>query len=631
MAGELITWFDDIDKQLLLLLNYDGGYAQDCCWQLFSSPLIWLLPAIPFLFHVFRCHRWAEAVAIVLALACTVALCDQISSSIIKPFVARLRPSHCPELQGLLHFVNGYRGGLYGFVSSHAANSFGAATFVSLVVRRRRVAQWLFLLALCVSYSRIYLGVHYPGDILAGAMLGVAVGLATYTALCLAYAIIYKRTFRYALTALTLCILYPYQAQADNATDSTTCHFTADSVSFHGRQRPTLLADTTAFDSRQICFGRKLDKWSSTRLYQMTSVSVPLIVGGLVVKGEDTHFRSLRNDYLPLFHRHVDDYTQYAPAAILLGMKLAGVEGRSSWGRMLVSDAFAAALMGGVVTTLKLTTQVERPDGSNNHSFPSGHTATAFMTATMLTKEYGHKSPWIGIGAYATASATGLMRMANNKHWLSDVLTGAGIGILSTELGYYLGDLIFKDKGLHPTDTFYPFERLSKPSFFSLYVGVNIPLSKYDIDEQNTFRTSSGSSAGLEGAYFFNPYVGVGGRFTVSNTSLIVNKTQAEDNTFDAVSLCAGGYFSYPLSERWLVGSKLIGGYVHYPKLDIAQQTIAARSGVCFGSGLSVTFKAKDFYGIRFFLDYNLQPSHTRSCREWMNTLTCGAAFAVHF
>lgn len=134
-----------------------------------------------------------------------------------------------------------------------------------------------------------------------------------------------------------------------------------------------------------------------------------------------------RNDYLPRFHHHADDYLQYAPGAIMLGMKTFGIEGRSSWTRMLVSDAFSALLMGSVVNTLKQTTHVVRPDGSNDHSFLSGHTATAFMTATMLTKEYGHISPWISIGAYTVASSTGLMRMANNKHWLSDVLTGAGI------------------------------------------------------------------------------------------------------------------------------------------------------------------------------------------------------------
>lgn len=89
-------------------------------------------------------------------------------------------------------------------------------------------------------------------------------------------------------------------------------------------------------------------------------------------------------------------------------------------------------------------------------------------TSTMLTKEYRHKSPWAGIGAYAVAATTGLMRMANNKHWLSDVLTGAGIGILSTELGYCLADLIFKEKDIRRFTDNEAFERWDKPSFFGL-------------------------------------------------------------------------------------------------------------------------------------------------------------------
>ena len=378
-------------------------------------------------------------------------------------------------------------------------------------------------------------------------------------------------------------------------------------------------------------FSRRLDKFSSSRFYQMTYIGVPLIVGGLIVKREDDHFRGLRNEYLPRFNRHLDDYMQYAPAAVMLGMKVAGVQSRSSWGRMLVSDAFSALLMGGVVNTLTQTTNVERPDGSNKHSFPSGHTATAFMTATMFTKEYGHKSPWVGVGAYSVATATGLMRMANNKHWLSDVLTGAGIGILSTEVGYYFADLIFREKGINRFANENMFDRMDKPSFVSLYLGLNIPLSGYDIDEEMEFRTSSGSSAGVEGAYFFNPYVGVGGRFTVSNTLIIVNEERAENNTFDAISLCGGSYFSYPLSSRWLIGSKLLGGYVHYPQLELTDRSVSSRSGFCMGSGVSLTFKAKEYYGIRFFLDYNLLPSHSRNSGEYMNMLTLGSSFMITF
>lgn len=101
-----------------------------------------------------------------------------------------------------------------------------------------------------------------------------------------------------------------------------------------------------------------------------------------------------------------------------------------------------------------------------------------FMTATMLNKEYGHYSPWVGISAYGVATATGLMRMANNKHWLSDVLVGAGIGIISTELGYWIADKIFKDKGLNITESKYGYGAAHnvKPSFLGLYMGFNASL-----------------------------------------------------------------------------------------------------------------------------------------------------------
>ena len=427
--------------------------------------------------------------------------------------------------------------------------------------------------------------------------------------------------------------------------------------------------DTTAFNKQvDICIEKSLEdnmkqvdfkkqkpselekrNFTDSKFYQMTFVGAPLILTGMIMKGEDTHFRSLRNDYMKSFHRPFDNYTQFLPGAVMLGLKAAGVDSRCSWSRMLVSDAFSVAIMGTVVNTMKNTTHVTRPDGSNNHSFPSGHTATAFMTATMLTKEYGHISLWIGIGAYTIASSTGLMRMANNKHWLSDVLTGAGIGILSTEFGYYIADLLFKDKGVRHLSQDESFNKYDKPTFMGLYLGVNIPLSHYDISENQNFRTSSGSSAGVEGAMFLNPYLGIGGRFTVSNTHIItsekngtvsrqsaqdyktLNGEVAECETFDAVMAMAGPYFSYPITSRWNIGSKLLTGYIAYPKLSLSGGTVVPKNcDVCFGSGISFSYKAKENYGIRFFLDYNLQPSQSKKSREWMNTLAVGTTFGVN-
>lgn len=406
---------------------------------------------------------------------------------------------------------------------------------------------------------------------------------------------------------------------------------TQDSIPINTTDSISAYTSDSIIRKRPKAFGRRFDKFSSSKFCQITSMGVPLLVGGLIAKGEDTHFRNLRNDYLPKFSHDADDYLQFVPAAVLLGMRAWGIEGRSSWGRMIVSDVFSAILMATTVNTLKRSTRVMRPDGSSRSSFPSGHTATAFMTATMLTKEYGHRSPFIGIGAYTAATATGLMRMANNKHWLSDVLTGAGIGILSTEMGYFLADVIFKEHGLNKFETDEKFDRLARPSFVSLYFGMNIPLSGYDFDENHQFRTSSGSSVGVEGAYFINPYLGFGGRVSVSNTSIIVNNDEAEENRFDAATFMGGAYLSYPLSTRWQVGTKLLVGSVYYPQLSLTDLSIPSHSGFCLGSGVSLSFRGKSHYGTRFFLDYNLLPSHSQHSHEWMNTLTLGSSFMITF
>lgn len=237
----------------------------------------------------------------------------------------------------------------------------------------------------------------------------------------------------------------------------------------------------------------KMDNIGQKRLFQATYLGLPLIATGLLEKHFDDKFRRLRNGVMPKFDYRLDNYTQMAPAAILLGLKAAGVPSRSSWGRMLVSDAISIALMTGVVQGLKHTTDVTRPDGTNNQSFPSGHTATAFMTATMLSKEYGHISPWVSVGAYSVATATGLMRMANNKHWLSDVMVGAGIGILSTEFGYWIADAFMKDKGLNIREL-QEEERLGRnnPSFLGLYMGFNVPSKQVPYRWRNDLSSSYG-------------------------------------------------------------------------------------------------------------------------------------------
>lgn len=375
----------------------------------------------------------------------------------------------------------------------------------------------------------------------------------------------------------------------------------------------------------------KLDNIGKTRLYQATYLGLPLIIGGLIEKHEDDKFRRMRNTYMPYFHYTYDNYTQYLSAAVMLGMKTAGVKSRSSWGRMLLSDAFSVAIMGAVINTLKTTTHVERPDGSNKHSFPSGHTATAFMTATMLSKEYGYLSPWVSVGAYSMATATGLMRMANNKHWLSDVMVGAGVGILSTKFGYWIADVISKDKRPAYDAVDYDVTGFSSPSFVGMYMGFNVPLSHYDVSETTYFNTSTGTTIGFEGAYFFSPYVGVGGRISASNISLIVNGVEAADNSSVFGSIYAGPYFSYPFTPRWNVMTKLLVGYTDYRHLNIDEYHLPGYGGICTGTGLSIGYRARKRLGADVFLDYNIIPPQSKKPGEYMHTLTLGGKVSLRF
>lgn len=133
-----------------------------------------------------------------------------------------------------------------------------------------------------------------------------------------------------------------------------------------------------------------------------------------------------------------DDYMQFAPAVAVYGLDLVGIKAKHNFRDRTLIMATSYLIMGATVQTMKNTISIERPDGSNNHSFPSGHTATAFVGAHILFKEYKDASIWIGISGYAVATATGTMRVLNKKHWVSDVVTGAGVGILSAELGYML-------------------------------------------------------------------------------------------------------------------------------------------------------------------------------------------------
>jgi membrane-associated phospholipid phosphatase len=144
-----------------------------------------------------------------------------------------------------------------------------------------------------------------------------------------------------------------------------------------------------------------------------------------------------RNEHLFRFGTHIDDYLQHSPIAIAYGLDALGVKSKTDLANrtaiLLKGELFNLVAVG----IVKKYAHQLRPDGSNYLSFPSGHTANAFAAATFLSEEYKHRFKWMPYAAYGIAGTVGILRMANNRHYISDVLVGAGMGFLSMKLSYW--------------------------------------------------------------------------------------------------------------------------------------------------------------------------------------------------
>ncbi|MDR0386244.1 MAG: phosphatase PAP2 family protein [Prevotellaceae bacterium] len=171
-----------------------------------------------------------------------------------------------------------------------------------------------------------------------------------------------------------------------------------------------------------------------------------------------------------LFRTHIDDYLQFVPTVAAFGMRLAGVQSVHKLGDMIAVCALSNLLETGIVYAVKRTSARMRPDGSTNNSFPSGHTATAFVAAEFLHQEYGHISAWFSICGYAAATLVGAGRIFNNRHWLSDVIAGAGIGILSTKMVYWTYPSLRKMFNKKKTKTLHSF---FSPSYINNFFSLN--------------------------------------------------------------------------------------------------------------------------------------------------------------
>lgn len=322
----------------------------------------------------------------------------------------------------------------------------------------------------------------------------------------------------------------------------------------------------------------------------VTYVGVPFFLSSFIIKSQKKAFRSARFSMDKNWKSEIDNYTQFAPYGVVVGLKALGYEGRSSWDRLLTSTLLSNAVMAIAVNATKYSVKEMRPDNSTRNSFPSGHTATAFVAATVLHKEYGlTRSPWFSVGGYSVAIATGFMRVLNNRHWISDVMAGAGIGIISTELGYFLGDLLYKNNGICRRELT-AFTDPNHPSFFDIQMGIAMHSNSITFDYGDGYtepmELGTSSAVGLEGAYFLNKYFGVGGMVRVTTTptkglGLTSEVRQAfadtnfdleawdlpgiqhvsfANNNFVDFSFDAGIYGNLPLSNRFSLGAKFLVG-----------------------------------------------------------------------
>ena len=192
------------------------------------------------------------------------------------------------------------------------------------------------------------------------------------------------------------------------------------------------------------------------------------LLGNTEVRSLDfTTQAELQEDH-PTFAFKIDNYTRYVPAIAVYGLDLIGVRAKNNLKDRTGMLLLSAALVTGSVGASKVIIHRTRPNGLNNKSFPSGHTALAFMTAEFLNQEYKDQSVWYSIGGYALATGTGVLRLYNNAHWFSDVVAGAGFGMLSTKVSYWVYPALkrkfFKNK---------PVSMMVAPSYYNGQAGFN--------------------------------------------------------------------------------------------------------------------------------------------------------------
>lgn len=306
---------------------------------------------------------------------------------------------------------------------------------------------------------------------------------------------------------------------------------------------------------------------------------------------------------------------QYSPAGIMLALKAAGVEGRSDWPRLITTGGASVVLMTSITNATKYTIRRERPIGGPPfNSYPSGHTATAFMCAQMLHKEYGETlSPWISVGGYGIAATTGIMRVIANRHWCSDVLGGAAIGIFSTEAAYELTDILFGGQGLRKAIVAPDISDLPKWKF-GLYSDYSVGADVFTSGGYGNPDAKPACSIGIDASWmpwYIGPTLRAGltqMKWTGTDDIYLPNAQSVDD----VYTFGAGFDVDFPIIDRIVLNGQAIAGYSpmsnSYSFLDSNNQPLEWKipAGMhCYGN-LGLTVRTSDFSSVSVHcgLDY---------------------------
>ena len=407
-----------------------------------------------------------------------------------------------------------------------------------------------------------------------------------------------------------------------------------------------------AYD-KQMKIKQAVRDYETTLIKKETNFNIsslfPLVKGVFTTRTNSKYTN--RNFVFEHYDSHCWDYAPtIAPLAAAWVLKASGLESRSKTKRMVVANSMALGIGLGTARLMKLTVSETRPDGFNDHGMPSGHTTFAFISATILDREFGHSSPWISIGGYATAMATQFYRIHKNAHYLNDVVMGAGIGIVSTNLAYFITDKLFGPKQINPPfvskqDLLGYNKFLNKPISFSLYSNVETGHNYIDPDDCDfsssmmgdySLRSTSSMGTSIEFDWFLNKNWSVEAISRLTQT-----KVQVIDNIYSDPTIYGNNIYQYHidlgvkysmligidkrLAVRSFVGNRIVPATNFYNiRTGVNSIRIEKDNNVEIGGGISVDMLSTTKYISGFSCDY----THTFSSL-FTNRWVIGSYFKI--